>query len=288
MEYKTFADIQERITEIAKRCNELGYSNTTLELCTNSTFTENKLHAIVHALRERLPEEWVVLIAQSALDYFTTLVAVRAYYHDDVPNEILQACINANNLDAVGDIMDKIRHQEDVFDETLRANQLFRSKEVTQLLKDNDVVYIRHEFNWNTYHSKLVLEGATGKLYFPMPEIPLIGGCWSNFVAERMLHGQLYLQCTFRTAAASLRFYAEDNQCNCKIIACDNCFYAPYLYFVREKATGALETYHDVPTEKVYMDYLINEHPKAYEWLMNHPDGKHFYDDFYVKATPEL
>lgn len=180
---------------------------------------------------------------------------------------------------------DEIRCERESFLYSLTNNGLFRTNEVYRLMKENDKIYIKHRFNWNAYESCLVLVGENGKeVRFLMPEIPLIGGCWSNYVAQRMLNGQMYLKFVFDVSKSALEFHNETNYTNCKIIVCDNCFYAPYLYFYRDK-NGKLHEFDDYD-EKVYMDYLMKEYPKAYEWLQNRNKDENFYDDFYVKYIP--
>jgi hypothetical protein len=120
-----------------------------------------------------------------------------------------------------------------------------------------------------------------------MPAIPLIGGCWSNYVAQRMLMGQMHLQFIFSAVKSSLDFLNETNNLDCTIVACDNCFYAPYLYFYRNK-DGKIDNGFDDDAEKVYMDYLINEYPEAYEWLSNRKPDEHFYENFYIMHTPNI
>ena len=124
----------------------------------------------------------------------------------------------------------------------------------------------------------MVLVGEDGEeIRFLMPEIPLIGSCWSNFVAQKMLNGQMYLKFVFDVAKSTLEFCNETNRTNCQIIACDNCFYAPYLYFYKDKGENT----------RVYVDYLIKEYPKAYEWLQNREENENFYNDFYIKYVAE-
>ena len=100
-----------------------------------------------------------------------------------------------------------------------------------------------------------MLYGANDKLTFYMPQIPLTGGCFSNFVAQKMLMGQMYLQFIFNAAKSSLEYITEKYDINCKIVACDNCFYAPYLMVYRDE-NGKMVEGIDENAKKTYMEYL--------------------------------
>ena len=278
---------KERIEEILKYANKLNLDQKTVSKLTDDRFSEPELHALVWMFRNRLPIEMISLAAENETALANERVLIHAYHSDEFSDDFVFACLKNDDAEALREKIKEIDNKRNSFQDSLQNNDLFRGCNVFDLMKDNKIIYIRHEFNWNTYESRLVLSGGDTKLYFPMPEIPLKGSCWSNSVAERMLQGQMYLQYVFKAATASLLFLKETENLSCEIIPCDNCFYAPYLYFLKNE-DGTYDRGFPLENEqKVYMDYLIKEYPEAYHWLMNRPKGKYFYDDFYVSYTPD-
>lgn len=281
-----YATKDDRIKEILEHAGKLNLSEEVVCKLTAKSFTERQLHAIVRMLREHLPTEYITLAAEREVFLSNEHALIIAYHSDEFSNDFVFECLKNDNVEALKERFEEIDARRQAFQDALLGNRLFRTTEVYYLLKDNENVYIRHEFNWNTYESRLVLCGEKRRLYFSMPSIPLIGGCWSNLVAHRMLMGQMYLQFIFKAAAASLLFLKETNNLNCNTIPCDNCFYAPYLYFLKNEDGSYDLSCPEKNAKKVYMDYLIKEYPEAYQWLLNRPEGKYFYDDFYVTHTP--
>lgn len=276
---------QDRIDEILELSKEQHIDVALIKKMTNKKLTEPELHDIVWMLRCELPPDLINIAINNLSKFENIQIIIKAYQSDEIKNELVYKCVENGNLDEIVKKNEELRNERDYFLYSLMNNGLFREANVYHLLKENNTVYIKHEFNWNTYESRLALVGNDKTIYFLMPEIPLIGGCWSNFVAQRMLNGQMYLKFVFEVAKSSLKFLCETDNIDCKIVSCDNCFYAPYLYFYMNK-DGKMDAFCD-DAEKVYMDYLIKEYPKAYEWLQNRENGKYFYDDFYVKYIPE-
>ena len=276
---------QDRINEILELSKKQNIDETLIGKMINKNFTEPELHDIVWMLRGELPSDLINIAIGNLSNFDNVQTIIKAYQSDEIENELVYNCVRDGNLDEIIKKNEGLKNKRDCFQYLLMNNSLFREANVYRLLKENDTVYIKHEFNWNTYESRLALVGNYKTIYFPMPEIPLIGGCWSNFVAQRMLNGQMYLNFVFGVAKSSLEFLCETDSINCKIVSCDNCFYAPYLYFYRDKK-GKLDGFCDGDI-KVYMNYLIKEYPKAYEWLQNRKDGEYFYEDYYVKHIPE-
>ena len=245
------------------------------------------MHGIVWAFRDKLPVPAIILMAKLKLDYDEFLFVIRCFKSFEIYDDFIFDCLEHNNLSALHENMNEVEEKRNCFQHDLFHNRLFITGEVEEIMCKESVLYLKHEFNWSTYESRLVLVGGEKKLYFPMPQIPLMGGCWSNHVAQRMLMGQMYLQFVFKSAIASLEFLKATNFLSCKIVPCDNCFYAPYLYFYKNK-DGSMDQGGGDSPEKVYMEYLIKEYPEAYHWLMNRPDGQYFYDDFYVVHVPNI
>lgn len=233
-----------------------------------------------------MPEAFVVSLADSNLNYEDMRLALRAYLSDEIPTGIVRLSVENNKMNVVRQAYATVEENRNNFFDALLRFDLFRNTKVYELMQTNEVLYLRHEFNWKTYESRLVLYGENGRATFPMSQLPLIGGCWSNHVAQRMLNGQIFLKYVFDTAKASLANLAESHQWDCKIVACDNCFYAPFLFFYRD-ANGNLADGCEEEREKVYMYYLIGVYPKAHQWIISHSEEESFYNDFYTKYTPE-
>lgn len=237
-------------------------------------------------MRDNMPEAFVVSLADSNLNYEDMRLALRAYLSDEIPTGIVRLSVENNKMNVVRQAYATVEENRNNFFDALLRFDLFRNTKVYELMQTNEVLYLRHEFNWKTYESRLVLYGENGRATFPMSQLPLIGGCWSNHVAQRMLNGQIFLKYVFDTAKASLANLAESHQWDCKIVACDNCFYAPFLFFYRD-ANGNLADGCEEEREKVYMYYLIGVYPKAHQWIISHSEEESFYNDFYTKYTPE-
>lgn len=281
------SSVNERKAEILCFAKENNLSKEQISQLTDKSLTESQLHGIVWAFRDKLPVNAIIQMAKLKLNYEEFLFVIRCFKSFEISNDVIFDCLNNNNLDALYKNMDEIKEKRESFQDALLHNELFRTSEVYEIMRKESVLYVKHEFNWASYESRLVLIGGEKRLCFPMPQIPLIGGCWSNQVAQRMLMGQMFLQFCFKAATASLEFIKTVHQFSCKIVPCDNCFYAPYLYFNKNKDDSMDKWGGDSP-EKVYMDYLTKEYPEAYNWLMKQSDNQSFYDDFYILHIPNI
>ena len=222
---------QDRINEILELSKKQHINGLLIAKMTDICLSECERYNIICLLRSRMPANLVDAVVDNLSKFDNMQTIIKAYQSDEIDNALVYECVKNGNLERIMERFEVIKCQQDSFQYDLMNNCLFRNANVYNLLEQNNILYIKHEFNWNTYDSRLVLVGNNENIYFSMPQIPLIGGCWSNFVAQRMLMGQMYLQFIFDSAKSSLEFLCEMKNINCKIVACDNCFYAPYLYF---------------------------------------------------------
>jgi len=120
----------------------------------------------------------------------------------------------------------------------------------TEFLIESEKIFVSFRFNQTTYDSDIVLTGRTynedGSIYFSQeklirtPRIPLIGGCWSNVVATKMLSGQTFVSTMLENTANAIKYmqyYDDDiirrrNNTPLVVIKVDRCLYAPFLYFI--------------------------------------------------------
>lgn len=156
---------------------------------------------------------------------------------------------------------------------------LERAAHNNKILINSDKIFVSFRFDLNTYNSWVVLTGRTydengnqqssEELLISTPKIPLIGGCWSNLVAMRMLDGQkkvslmldevyYWLKYGMKYELHCNSFYvAENRKKNMEIIKVDRCIYAPFLYLTA-----------DDEVDKVYMDFLTENYPEAYRYAL--------------------
>ena len=162
------------------------------------------------------------------------------------------------------------------------------------LLVESDKIFVSFRFDWKTYESNIVL---TGRKYSPSgditysderllrtPQIPLMGGCWSNVVAMRMLQGQVLVSTMLENVTNALRYMHFNYDYRAKghdgklpkIVKVDRCLYAPLLYL-----SSDMHNYSN--TE--YMPYLQEKYPLAYQKLLENHEG--FWSEYH-EADVEL
>jgi hypothetical protein len=162
------------------------------------------------------------------------------------------------------------------------------------ILTDSERIFVSFRFDWKTYESNIVLTGRTYDFcgnainslegLLRTPQIPLIGGCWSNIVAMRMLQGQVLVSTMLENVTNALRYmhYNYNYKNNVRgskypeIIKVDRCFYAPLLYLSPDN--------HDC-TNTEYMPYLADNYPQSYQYLLEDREG--FWHDYH-EADVEL
>ena len=66
-------------------------------------------------------------------------------------------------------------------------NPIIRNPSINRILRENEFVDIRFKFNWNDYSSVIKIIGRNTNEEYNQntPQIPLIGGVWSNLVASK-------------------------------------------------------------------------------------------------------
>lgn len=162
------------------------------------------------------------------------------------------------------------------------------------IIQNNNNVKILFRFDWYIYNAWIVIKGCETEeeIYLSIPEIPLIGGCWSNAVAARMAVGQNYLRFLLDSVYRHVVYEAEDEAIRscfkhvCKVEKVDRCFYGPYLHLYDESflVNG------DKPVENnpirndiEYMDILTEEYPMAYAAVLKSRQDKNFsfWDDYH-------
>jgi hypothetical protein len=150
------------------------------------------------------------------------------------------------------------------------------------LLVGSERIFVSFRFDWNNYKSDIVLTGRTYDLggnvdksvevLLRTPQIPLVGGCWSNVVAMRMLQGQVLVSTMLENVTNALKYmhYNYDYRAKGKagrlpkIIKVDRCLYAPFLYLHPNNYTRK---------NAEYMPYLVENHPQAYQYLLENREG---------------
>jgi hypothetical protein len=156
------------------------------------------------------------------------------------------------------------------------------------LLVDSERIFVSFRFDWETYESNIVLTGRTYDLggnvdttvegLLRTPQIPLMGGCWSNVVAMRMLQGQVLVSTMLENVTNALKYmhYNYDYRAKGaagrlpKIVKVDRCLYAPFLYLHPNN-------YDHENAE--YMPYLADNYPQAYQQLLENREG--FWTDYH-------
>ena len=150
-------------------------------------------------------------------------------------------------------------------------NPITTNYNVEKILRENKFVDIRFKFDWNKYSSTIVIIGRdTNEEYEQRtPQIPLIGGAWSNFVATRCLTGQVFISSLLECVRLQLEFMAKEYDLNTTIIKHDNCFYAPYM------------TYMIDDNGNEYHELLKNNYTEAYKQVINLKNGENYWEKYH-------
>ncbi|WP_252249138.1 hypothetical protein [Clostridium sp. VAP23] len=161
-------------------------------------------------------------------------------------------------------------------------NPIIRNRDIYNILKENKKVDIRFKFNWNDYTSviKIIGKDNNEEHEYITPQIPLIGGAWSNLVATRCLTGQVFVSALLECVKIQLEFIAKDNNLNTEIIKHDNCFYAPFMQY-KVDDNGKLAHGYDENTHTEYHELLKKHYPKAYEQIRNLREGENYWDKYH-------
>lgn len=153
--------------------------------------------------------------------------------------------------------------------------RLISLKGIDSLIKNNDTIEIYFVFDWNDYTSKIVIEGidTKEKVNLKTPQIPLMGGCISNYVVNRLVIGQIFVSSMLEAVRVNIEFLAneyltENNKNKKEIIKIDRCFYAPFLIKMND---GKME----------YTKILEEKYPEALEVLKNLKDDESYWKKYH-------
>ena len=149
------------------------------------------------------------------------------------------------------------------------------SREMHEFYMQAERIFVSFRFNWETYESSDIV--ITGRAYnsdgsiaylsekmIHTPRVQQIGGCWSNYVALRLLSSQTMISTMLENVTNTLIFLVKYKlKKDITVTKVDRCFYAPYLYFTED------EHIFDNPRKTEYMPYLIQNHPEAYQQVLN-------------------
>lgn len=172
-----------------------------------------------------------------------------------------------------------------------------------EIFVNSDKIFVSFRFDLYTYESWVVLTGRTydksgkqlssNEMLIPTPQIPLIGGCWSNSVAMRMLRGQelvsMMLDEVYYWLKYAMKFYIHynifyynpDRKTDIEIIKIDRCLYAPFLYLTEENVWD--DENDDGDCEKIYMDFLTENYPEAYQNVQKHSSFTEYLREYHDK-----
>lgn len=158
-------------------------------------------------------------------------------------------------------------------------------------LGNSDKIFVSFRFDLKTHKSWVVLTGrkykdgvqsSSNELLLPTPQIQLIGGVWSNFVAMRMLDGQLFVSGVLDEVYYYLKYSLEYEQLRCfniphnrkkktEINKVDRCLYAPFLYLT------------DNDGNIKYMDFLTKNYMDAYKFALGCTSFSKYLEEYHDK-----
>lgn len=164
------------------------------------------------------------------------------------------------------------------------------------MLVKADKVFVSFRFDLSAYKSWVVLTGrtyengemtSTQEVLIPTPEIQLIGGVWSNYVAMRMLDGQKFVSGILDEVYYLLKYSSEYRihifefpqyrKKPLEIVKVDRCFYAPFLYLMDYE--NGLGEKHRIQ----YMDFLTRNYPEAYQYALKCTSFSNYLKEYHDK-----
>lgn len=154
---------------------------------------------------------------------------------------------------------------------------LSHSPNIINFVNTNKKIKIFFKFDWKTYESQIIIKGldTQEEIALYTPQIPLMGGCFSNFVSTRMVTGQIFVSSMLEMVRFNLdylaneRYVIKDRNYDVEIIKIDRCFYAPFL--IRENKEK----------EKEYQPILEEKYPEALEVLKNLKSGENYWEKYH-------
>lgn len=162
--------------------------------------------------------------------------------------------------------------------EALSCGGILDYSDISDIIKFNKKIKVYFDFNWETYKSKIVAEGLDDgyKICIDTPQVPLVGGCFSEYVYVRMVTGQMFVSNMLDMVSFNLDFTANKllntyNPGNEKveIIKIDRCFYAPFLYTWKENG------------KKEYSHMLEDKYPEALKALKGLNPDENYWEKYH-------
>ena len=159
-------------------------------------------------------------------------------------------------------------------------NLIMKSYSVEKILKENKCVDIRFKFDWDDYSSviKIIGQDTNEEYEQKTPQIPLIGGAWSNFVATKCLTGQVFISSLLECVKLQLEYMVKNSNWDTKIIKHDNCFYAPFMIY-RIDDSGKFSSEKNSHIE--YHELLKNNYPEAYKQVINLKNDENYWEKYH-------
>lgn len=168
----------------------------------------------------------------------------------------------------------------------LSNNLITRNGDIKYILKENKKVDIIFKFDWNDYTSVIKIIGRDNNQEYEYitPQIPLIGGAWSNLVATRCLTGQIFVSALLECVRIQLEFMIKDYDLDTEVIKHDNCFYAPFMKYRMNELSNSGDNSHSE-----YHEILKKYYPESYKQVIDLKEGENYWDkyhDRYIKVAP--
>ena len=158
---------------------------------------------------------------------------------------------------------------------------LRNDNELINILKENKNVLISFKFDWQSYKSWILVVGKekNNKMEIETPQIPLLGGCWSDSVATRCITGQIFLSAMMECVKIQVEYIARHLRLDVCVYNNDKCFYAPFMYY--NKGSSFTVEHTDGEYEKEYHPILNERYPEAYQFVSNLNNNENFWEKFF-------
>jgi len=183
------------------------------------------------------------------------------------------------------EIVNKLNNELNSYSIIFGSNgcSLWRNAEIEKILNCNKKVYVTFKFDWNNYNSWIVVTGADDghECKLNTPQIPLLGGCWSDYVATRCITGQTLISAMLESVSIQLKFITKNNNKNTDIVKCDKCFYAPFLYYTVDESGNMCDGFNGEKTHKEYNDILKIQNPVAYKQICDLKSGENYWTKYH-------
>lgn len=236
------------------------------------------LNNILEKLKSGLSRTTVKLSCEEAISMYKNLEELSEY-------QSLGSVENFRKLlaDKESGFLDRMAYGK--FFDDFNSDFISKLRDGIDRVKDgNSNIYVKFKFDWSTYKSWIVIEGGENgnKLEITTPQIPLIGGCWSDHVAKRMAVGQVFVSAMLESVFIQLEFIAYNNGYNVKVHKVDKCFYGPILFYTKNEDGSP---YNDECGDhhEEYLPLLTENHPEAYKHVLMYPNGRDYWEQYHDK-----